>query len=167
MEELWRWLEELPANRDAATPISVLRERPARLERQELRSGASNRRSPSLEGSEHFRYANAPSKTFRWGHGESEFALMVSGCGADSVYVYRDPIKVVGVMRAPEIADAALESQLSPGRDVVARAGQSVVLMNEHGRLSIVEILAVQQEVNGDSCIAPYVDIRWRVVMSS
>lgn len=167
VEELWRWIEGLPANRDAATPISVLRERSARLERQELRSDPANWRSPALEGSEHFTYADAPSMTFRWGYGEAEFAFAVSGHGADSVYVLRDPIKAVGVIRDPEIADAALESQLTKGRSVVAHAGQRVVLMNKHGVLSVVDLLAVQREVNGDSYVAPYVDIRWRVVSSS
>lgn len=167
VEELWRWLEGLPANKDAATPISVLRERSARLERHALRSDPTHWRSPALEGSKHFTFADAPSKTFRWGYGESEFALLVSGCGADSVYVYQDPIKAVGVVRESEIADAALASQLSSGRSVVAHAGQSVVLMNAHGVLSVVEILAVQREVSDESYIAPYVDIRWRVVTSS
>ena len=167
VDELWRWLEGLPANKDAATPISVLRERSARLERHELRSDPSHWRSPALEGSERFAFEDAPSKTFRWGHRETENALMVSGCGVDSVYVYRDPIKAVGVVLDEGITDAALESQLARGRNVVAHEGQTVVLMNEHGALSVVEILAVQLEISGESYVAPYIDIRWRVVESS
>lgn len=167
VDELWRWLEGLPANKDAATPISVLRERSARLERQELRNDPSHWRSPALEGSERFMFEDAPSKTFRWGHGETENALMVSGCGHDSVYVLRDPIKAVGVVREEGISDSALESQLARGRYVVAHAGQRVVLMNQHGMLSVVDLLAVQREVNGESYVAPYVDIRWRVVSNS
>jgi hypothetical protein len=167
VEELWRWLEGLPANKDAATPISVLRERSARLERHELRSDPSQWRSPALEGSERFMFQDAPSGTFRWGHGEAESGFRVSGCGSNSIYVYRDPIKAVGVVRDERIPDVALESQLTRGRFVVARTGQRVVLMNQHGVLSLVEILAVRQEINGESYVAPYVDIRWRVVGSS
>lgn len=167
VEELWRWLEGLPSNKDAATPVSVLRERSARLERQELRSDASNWRSPSLEGRERFTFADAPANIFRWGYGETEFALMVTDRGPDSVYVYRDSVKAVGVVRDPGVGDVALASHLSRGRTVVAQEGQTVVLMNELGVLSVVEILAVQQEESGESYVAPYVDIRWRVVTSS
>ena len=167
VDELWRWLEGLPANKDAATPISVLRERSARLERHELRSDPSHWRSPALEGSERFMFQDAPSGTFRWGHGETESGFRVSGCSPDSIYVLRDPGKGVGVVRDEGISDKALESQLTAGRCVVANTGQRVVLMNQHGVLSLVEILAVQQEINGESYVAPYVDIRWRVVGSS
>ncbi len=167
VDELWRWLEGLPANKDAATPISVLRERSARLERHELRSGPSHWRSPALEGSERFMFQDAPSGTFRWGHGETESGFSVSGRGSDSIYVYPGPNKAVGVVRDEGIPDAALENQLARGGFVVARTGQRVVLMNQQGVLSLVEILAIQQEVNGESYVAPYVDIRWRVVRSS
>ncbi|MCU4298806.1 hypothetical protein D3I60_17295 [Brevibacterium permense] len=112
-------------------------------------------------------FEDAPSTTFRWGHGEAENALMISGCGHDSVYVLRDPIKAVGVVREDSISDSALESQLARGLYVVAHAGQRVVLMNQHGMLSVVDLLAVQREVNGESYVAPYVDIRWRVVSNS
>ena len=42
IEELWRWITGLPANRDSATPIAILRQRATRLEQQDL---VANRRS--------------------------------------------------------------------------------------------------------------------------
>lgn len=167
VEELWRWIEDLPANRDNATPIATLRERSARLERQSLRCDPTNWRSPALEGEVHFTFADASSTTFHWGLGEFEFAFMVTGCGSDSVYVYRDPIQAVGIVRGPEVAETDLSYHLSPARSVVAHVGQKVVLMNGHGALSVVDILAVQREESGPPYVAPYVDFRWRVVQSS
>ncbi len=46
----------------------------------------------------------------------------------------------------------------------VARVGQIVVLMNEHGRLAVVEILDVQQEQTQGPYVAPHVTFSWRVV---
>lgn len=47
---------------------------------------------------------------------------------------------------------------------MVAHAGQTVVLMNVRGVLSIAESHAVPQELTGKSHIALYVDIRCRGV---
>lgn len=167
IEDLWRWIQGLPANRDSATPIATLRERSARLEEHKLRSDPTKWQSPSMSGEIRFDYRDAPGKTFRWGFGASEFKFHVSGCGSDSVYVYRDPIKAVGIVRGQQNDDSDLARHLSPGRDVVARVGHNVVLMNHDGRLAVVEILAVQREVNEALYVAPYVTFRWRVIQQS
>lgn len=167
VEDLWRWIEGLPANRDHATPIATLRERAARLERQELKTDPARCRSPQLQGQIRFMYQDAPGNTFRWGCEDSEFALDVSECGDDSIYVYDDPIKAVGVVRGADTSITALESHLSPGRSVVAKVGDTVVLMNEDGRLALVEITGVQREETGTPYVAPYVEFTWRVVDGS
>lgn len=167
IEDLWRWIEGLPANRDHATPIATLRERSVRLEQHSLRSDPLRWRSPSLEGEVRFAYADAPRKTFHWGFGASEFAFDVSGHGSDSVYVYNDQIEAVGIVRSTDFEDADLAGHLSPGRSVVAHVGHTVVLMNRHGRLALVEILDVQRELTSGSYVAPHVTFRWRVVVSS
>lgn len=164
VEDLWRWIEGLPANCDHATPIATLRERAARLERQEIETDPTRWRSPQLQGQIRFMYQDAPGNTFRWGCEDSEFALDVSECGDDSIYVYDDPIKAVGVVRGTDTSVVALESYLSPGRTVVAKVGDTVVLMNEDGRLALVEIKGVQKEETGTPYVAPYVEYTWRVV---
>ncbi|WP_370962654.1 toll/interleukin-1 receptor domain-containing protein [Amycolatopsis sp. cg9] len=164
VEDLWRWIEGLPANRDNATPIATLRERAARLERHALRCDLSQYRSPALTGRTCFRFADASEKVFRWGLGTAEFAFSVSGCGADSIYVYKDPIKAVGVVRSAEFDDSDLAQHLTPGRTIVARVGQIVVLMNNDGKLAVVEILDVQREQTEGPYIAPHVTFTWRVV---
>lgn len=168
IEELWRWVAGLPANRDSATPIATLRQRAMRLEQQDLRIKPSQWRSPDLEGEVHFEYRDTANNTFTWGFGDSEFSLKVSGCGNDSVYVYKDGIKAVGVIQSEQTEDTGLANQLTPGRAVTPRVGQSVVLMNEHGRLAVVDIIKVQREdTSGHQYVAPFVDFRWRVIETS
>ena len=53
---------------------------------------------------------------------------------------------------------------LPPNRDKV---GQTVVLMNKDGMLSVVEIVGVQRESTGSPYVAPYVDFTWRVIEES
>ncbi|CAM4034363.1 toll/interleukin-1 receptor domain-containing protein [Tsukamurella strandjordii] len=167
IEDLWRWIEGLPANRDNATPIATLRERSARLERQAVRTEPSQWRSPSVEGAVRFAFADAPQNTYRWGFGDSEFAFEATGHGPDSVSVYKDPIKAVGIRRT-DVDGGELAGYLVPGRTVVAREGDTVVLMNEHGRLATVEVIKVQHEnIYGGQYTAPYVEIRWKVVDAS
>jgi len=167
VEDLWRWIEGLLANRDHATPIAALRERAARLERQELKADPARWRNPQLQGEFCFTYQDAPGNTFRWGCGDSEFALNVSECGDDSIYVYNDSIKTVGVVRGTDTSITALESYLSPGRTIVAKVSDTVVLMNEDGRLALVEITGVQREETGTPYVVPYVEFTWRVVDGS
>lgn len=168
IEDLWRWVAGLPANRDSATPIATLRERATRLERQDLSSSPAQWRSPHLVGETHFMYEHAPGNRFHWGCGASEFALDISGRSYDSVYVHKDPIKSVGLIRGNDVDDADLAQHLTPGRSVTPQVGHSVVLMNAHGRLAVVEILRVQHEdTNGSQYVPPFVDFRWRVVESS
>ncbi|SEB29726.1 Uncharacterised protein (plasmid) [Tsukamurella tyrosinosolvens] len=168
IEDLWRWIEGLPANRDSATPVSTLRERAARLERQALKTAPSQWRNPSVEGEVRFTFADAPRNAYRWGLGDSEFAFEATSHGPDSIFVYKDQIKAVGILRADGVDDHDLAGQLVPGRNVIAREGNTVVLMNEHGRLATVEIIKVQHEnIYGGQYTAPYVDIRWKVVDTS
>ncbi|MFC8598818.1 toll/interleukin-1 receptor domain-containing protein [Isoptericola sp. NPDC057191] len=167
IEDLWRWIADLPANRDHATPLATLRERATRLEQHALRSEPSQWRSPDLSGEVRFSYMHAPGYTYTWGVGDSEFGLRVSQHSGKSVYVYKDPIGAVGLIGGRVPADADLDQVLTPGRTVTPSVGQAVVLMNADGRLAVVEILDVQREVNGETYIAPHVTFRWRVVESS
>lgn len=93
LQELWRWLEDLPANDDHATTIATLRERSARLERHALQSSTARWRAPSLSGTTHFEYNEAPHSEFTFGFGEQEFTLHVSEHESDSIRLYNDRIK--------------------------------------------------------------------------
>lgn len=167
IEDLWRWVAGLPANRDSAAPIAILRERATRIELHALRSEPTQWRSPDLAGQIRFTYEDSPQKTFRWGLGASEFALSVSSRSNDSVYVYKDYGRAVGLVPGETPDDADLERHLVPGRSVSPRVGQTVVLMNEHGRLAVVEIVDVQNESADGPYVAPHLTFRWRVIESS
>ena len=167
IEDLWRWIADLPANRDRATLLATLRERATRLEQHALRSEPSQWRSPDLSGEVRFSYEHAPGRTYTWGAGDSEFGFCVSGHSINSVYVLKDPVEAVGLIEGQAPPDADLDQVLTPGRAVTPSVGQAVVLMNADGRLAVVEILDVQREVNDETYIAPYVTFRWRVVETS
>lgn len=167
IEELWRWVAGLPVSGDSATRIATLRDRSSRLHRHALLSEPSQWRSPDLDGELRFAFEDALQKTFCWGFGASDFALQVSGCGDDSVYVYKDPVTAIALVRGNAPEDADLARHLIPDRAVTARVGQTIVLMNEHGRLAIVEVVEVQPERTDGQYIAPYVTMRCRVVKSS
>lgn len=167
IKDLWRWLEDLPANDDHATSFATLRQRSARLERHDLRTSDEHWRSPSLTGASHFVYEESPRSGFTFGFTEQEFTFQVSGCGSDSVYVYSDPLRAVGVVR-PELAPAGeLEAHLSKGRSVKVHEGQTVMLMNNQGALARVKIDNVQRGSTDLPYVAPYVDFRWEVLSDS
>lgn len=167
VKDLWRWIAGLPTNRDSATPIATLRERSTRLEQQAVRAEPSQWRSPDLVGERRFVYEDAPLKTFRWGFGDSNFAFTVSGRVNNSIYVYNDYGAAVGLIRDEMPEDADLERYLVPGRTVTPSVGQSVILMNDHGRLSVVEIVDVGSDTSEIPITPPHVTFRWRVIASS
>lgn len=163
LQELWRWLEDLPANDDHATTIATLRERSARLERHALQSSTALWRDPSLNGRTHFEYNKAPHSEFTFGFGEQEFTLHVSECDSDSIYLYKDPIKAVGVLRPESAPEDDLEAHLSSGRTVEPRKGETAVLMNKYGALCLVDILSVQRS-SSMPYAPPSIDFQWHVV---
>jgi hypothetical protein len=166
LDDLWRWIEGLPANKDNGTSVAALRERAARLERIALTRDPGQWHNPAISDRVHFPYASAPGNTFRMGFGEHEFGLMVTERGGETVAVYRDPINAVGLVRPQIAAPEHWEAHLAPGRVVDARPGDTVVLMNEHGLICRVDILGVQPEVNGPPYIAPHLDFRYEVIIS-
>lgn len=167
VEELWRWIEDLPANRDKAPTAKSLRERARRLERLDIQRDPSNWRDPSLSGEIHFPYEQAPGKTYRVGYGTYEFALMVSSRSTRTVAIYSDPVKAVGLVRPTTAPSDDLEAHLHAGRVIDAAPGDVVVLMNKHGVLCRVEIINVQHELNEPRYTPPHIDFRFDVVTSS
>lgn len=132
VEELWRWVEGLPANRDYRVSPATLRERAARLETIDRQRDPSAWSSPALNGEVTFTYERAPAKRYSLGNGEFKTVLNVSSHNVDSVYVLNDPAEVhaVGVNTARTSTHSELATQLSPGRPVVARVGDQVIIMN-------------------------------------
>lgn len=167
IEELWRWIEGLPANRDHATSIATLRERSARLEIIDRYRDPAMWASPATEGEITFEYERAPRKTYRLGNGEYSFALEVSTCGSDSVYVYNDPIHAVGLNLSGASVPEDLASQLTPGRSVTPHVGQQVILMNTHGALCLIDLTEVRREVIHPEYSPASIRFQYRILTSS
>ncbi|MFP5199753.1 toll/interleukin-1 receptor domain-containing protein [Micrococcus luteus] len=167
VEELWRWVEGLPANRDHATSIATLRERAARLETLDRYRDPAMWASPSPEGEVTFEYERAPSATYRLGCGEYGFALHVSAHGAQSVYVTKDPIHAVGLNLSGASSPKDLASQLTPGRLVTPHIGQQVILMNNHGALCLVDLIDVRLEATKPVYVPAAIRFRYKILTSS
>jgi hypothetical protein len=164
IDELWRWIEGLPADRSESVPLAVLKDRSARLERMARLREPGSWANPSLTGRETFVYGDSPSSTFTVGSGEYEFKLYVSSGGPDLVYVMKDPIEAVGLITAPAWTPTTVSSFIRPGRIARPVTGQSVVLMNAVGNLCVVKIEEIQEEVNGDPFVAAHIVFSYEVV---
>jgi len=149
---------------------ATLRERAARLETIDRQRDPSAWSSPALNGEVTFTYERAPAKRYSLGNGELKTVLNVSSHNVDSVYVLNDPAEVhaVGVNTARTSTHSELATQLSPGRAVVARVGDQVIIMNTHGALCLVDILEVQHASSEPGATAvPSVRFRYEVLTSS
>lgn len=151
IDDLWRWLAGLSPDKEHAVSIATLRKREYRIERiDELQApGAWSRPEISGQGVE-FSYSDAPRKTIVLGAGSHSFSLSVSECGVDSVYVYADYVKAVGLvadgMPYDEMDADSAYGYITPGRTISPRTGQCFVLMNSDGILCSVALLSVTCE---------------------
>ncbi|PPF38751.1 TIR domain-containing protein [Rathayibacter sp. AY1A3] len=164
IDELWRWIEGLPADRSVSIPLAVLKDRSVRLERIARLRDPGSWANPALSGREKFIYGDSPSGTFTIGAGEYRFELYVSSGGPDLVYVMKDPIEAVGLITAPSWTPATIGSFIRPGRVARPVIGQSVVLMNKVGNLCVVTIEEIQEEVNGDPFVAAHIVFKYEVM---
>lgn len=163
LDDLWRWIEGLPADKAHALTPSILRDRVARIERIDVMRDPSNYANPALQGRVTFQYEDHAA--YRVGHGEYQFNVSFSSRRADSVYVYVDGLKAVGLITSADFDLAVVESFLRPGRTATPIVGQKVVLMNHVGALCIMTIEAVQREVNGSTYTPATVTFAYEVLL--
>lgn len=163
IDELWRWIEGLPADKTSAIPLAEIRQRAARIERIDAQRDPANYANPALRGRVTFRHGDHRDYTI--GHGEYEFKLNFSNHGPNSVYVYIDSgLKAIGLMTVPIYDPLTVESFLTPARTAQPKVGQSVVLMNLHGTLCVITIDEVQDEVNASEYIPAHVTFSYEVL---
>ena len=170
INDLWRWISELSPDKRHAVSLSTLRERACRVEKvDELRDpGAWANPLPTGERVA-FPYEDAPRKTMTLGANPYSFSLSVSQCGPDSVYVYSDYVKAVGLVTddAPYDgldAEAAYE-YITPGRTITLKIGQIAVLMNDSGCMCIVRLLDVTCERNDDVYQKPKIVFDYKILI--
>jgi hypothetical protein len=164
MDNLWRWVEGLPADKAHALTAEVLLERMARIERIDAMRDSANYASPALKDRVTFRHKDH--KDYKVGHGQYEFRINFSDRGANSVFVYIDSgLKAVGLI-ASDFDSSTVERFLGPGRSVAPIVGQSVVMMNVQGALCVMKIEGVQHEVNDATYIPPEVTFSYEILTS-
>ena len=164
VEDLWRWVEGLPASREHQHPVAVLRERARRLEDIDQKRDPNHWKNPSLEGTVHFDYSEHRGRTFTMGHGEYTFALSVSERGWKSLYAYSDGMKAVGIIRADEARAEDLTAHLTAGRIVEPVEGETVLIMNNQGALCEVRMDRIQGSVTGPPYQKPFLDFTYKVL---
>lgn len=161
IEELWRWIEGLPADKAHAVPLALVRQRTARLERVNARRDPALYASPLVKGRVTFHYNDYAHYTV--GHGEYEFKIKFSGRTHDSVYVYIDSgLKAVGLITSPNLDPRNVDSFLTSGRNVTPTVGQKVVLLNAHGALCVIVI----DEVNAQEYVTAHVTFTYDILVN-
>ena len=163
MEDLWRWVEGLPADKAHALTAEVLLDRLARIERIDVIRDPANYANPALKDRVTFRHKDH--KYYKLGHGQYEFKINFSDRGFNSVYVYIDSgLKAVGLINASDFDPSTVDKFLGPGRSVGPIVGQSVVMMNSLGALCVMKIEGVQHEVNDATYIHPEVTFSYEIL---
>jgi hypothetical protein len=163
IDQLWRWVEGLPASSGHATSLADVRKRAARIERIDAHRDPANYASPELKGRVTFRHKDHPH--FKVGNGEYEFKIRFSGRSHNSVYVYIDSgLKAVGLITASIYDPHSVSTFLTPARTAKPIVGQSVVCMNSHGALCVLTIEEVQPEVNAHTYVSPHVTFSYEVL---
>lgn len=162
LDDLWRWIERLPADKTNAVSPAVLADRRVRLERVEALRDRGNYASPELKGQVKFAYLEF--QDYAVGQGEHQFKIMFSAYDARGVRVYRDSnLHGIGLLPPKAVAREKLGDYLKGRRQVAASIGESVLLQNTAGLLCIIKILAVQEEVNADPLISAEVTFSYEI----
>ena len=163
IDEIWRWVEGLPASKGHATSLAEVRKRAARIERIDAQRDPANYASPALKGRVTFRHKDHGH--FKVGNGEYEFKINFGGRSHNSVYVYIDSgLKAVGLITASSYDPLSVSTFLTPARTAEPIVGQSVVCMNSHGALCVLTIDEVQPEVNAQTYMSPHVTFSYEVL---
>jgi len=163
MDDLWRWIEGLPADKAHALSAAVLLERMGRIERIDAMRDPANYANPALKDRVTFRHQDYQHYTV--GYGEYEFKIKFSDRGNGKVAMYIDGgLKAVGLITAPEVDLRTVETFLGPGRTADAGAEQSVVMMNSVGALCIMKIEHVQAEVIAPTHLRPEVTFNYEIL---
>ena len=162
INDIWRWLEDLPADTDNEVSVEELRARAARIERINRLGDPGNYSNPSISDTITFRHDEHHYYTV--GIQEYEFKIMFNGCSYNKVYVLKDHLHSVGLITTPAYDRENLATFLTQGRSVAPTIRQSVVLMNKNGILCLVTILEVQQEINSSEFIPGHVTFTYDII---
>ena len=158
IDDLWRWLAGLPADKGRGISPATIRERMYRVERIDNLMEPGNWSCPELESKGvAMAYGDAPSETITLGYGDYEFKVRFGKRGGDSVYILNDYIKAVGMIpdAAPnEDLDAnVVASYTRSCRCATPSVGQRVALLNNHGCACVLKVTGVTNESHDDEFV--------------
>lgn len=163
IENIWRWIEGLPASSKHRISLAVQRQRFARLERINILRDPSQYTNPALKGSECFRFKCHPYYTV--GYGDYQFKMAFSGCTHDSVYLYKGSgLEAMGLITTPDYDPLTVEFFITPGDSVTPSVGQKVVLLNSSGVLCVITIDEVQREINSIDYVHHHVKFSYEIL---
>lgn len=146
INDLWRWIADLPLNSTAAISPELARIRVERIERIDLLRDPSSWASPGTSDSVKFEYSLAPQHSFTLGGAEYQTTFSVSACSKQAVYLYSDYCHAVGVAKSFNLSAREASDFIVPCRAVTLSVGDIGVLQNANGCLSLIHLSAVTEE---------------------
>jgi len=162
IEDIWRWIEGLPASRKHRVALAVQRQRAARLERINILRDPAQYANPALNGSVFFCFKDNPYYTV--GYGDYQFKIAFSSCSHDSVHLYKDAgLEAVGLITAPDYDPLTVDYFLTRGSAVSPIVGQKAVLLNSSGVLCVITIDEVQREINSKEYVPHHVKFSYEI----
>lgn len=170
IDDLWRWLAGLSPDKEHAVSVATLRKRACRIEKIDKLRDPGKWSRPELSGKGvEFSYGDAPRKTISLGAGSYSFSLCISEHGGDSVYVYADYVKAVGLV-TDSISYDELDADraygyITSGRTITPKTGQSFVLMNNDGILCSIKLRGVACERNGGVYEKPWITFDYKILL--
>ena len=144
IDHLWRWLAGLPASAKNAISPSTMRKRLTRIEKIDNARDSSRWSDPSTRGTIKFEFEMAPDHCFNIGYGMYSFTFKCTERSTNSVYLYNDHVKAIGLL-PPEVEISYIdtvqtETCLNPSRDIPLRKGEKFILMNDTGALLVGQV---------------------------
>lgn len=170
IEDLWRWLSGLSSDKTYAISPAVIRERMRRVELVDSQRDPSNWSFPRIYGQDiAFNCGDAPRDSIMLGSEPYDFVFEVSSCSENSIYIYADHVKAVGLIPIEtEVAELTAREAfgfIGPGRSITPQVNQSAVLMNAKGCLCIVTIRNVTTESSVGSYVKPCIVFDYRILL--
>ena len=117
----------------------------------------SKYQNPLMEGTASFDFKNN-SGCFTIGTGDYEFVTSWSECDINTIYAYRDKVKLIGYRYGqhviPDDTDFSSFDFTSRTREV--SVGEVLVLMNRHNKFAAVKIINIDIQVRGKKALLSF-----------
>lgn len=145
VEGLWRWLAGLPTDKKHAISPKTIRKRMYRIERIDQLRDPSNWSLPFMIGNNiEFAFENAPFNVITLGASTYKFDLSVSAASKNSIYIYADHLKAIGLVPThvpiQSLTPDKAAEYLNTGRYEKPKIGDSVILLNKEGCICVLTI---------------------------